>query len=100
MIKDKEVAMVSAGHKALEILEKDPTLPIEEIIQKVMSHIFAKPDVKIVAISAVNSIVKLKRKNPDMSDKQVIQEFISTSKKLEQAEEEEEIDEIEESLQD
>jgi len=98
MIKDKEVAIVSAGHRALEILKREPTMPVEEVIQKVMSSLFAQTDVKIAAIAGVNAIVKLKRQNPDRSDKQVIQEFISSSKKLEQVEEEEEIDETEESL--
>lgn len=98
MIKDKEIAMVAAGHKALEILKIKPTIPVEEIIQEVILEIVAKTDVKIAAIAAINSVVKIKREHPERSDREAIQEFINNSKILDVPKDKEDLEVIEESL--
>jgi len=98
MIKDKEVAMVAAGHRALEILKLKPTIPVEEIIQEVIPSLIAKTDVKIAAIAAITGVVKLKREKSDLSDRQAIQNFINSSKILDVPKDKEDLEVIEESL--
>lgn len=78
MIDDIEVAIVSAASKALQLLNKDPYMSFEEIIQNVMRSIDASSDIKIKAIAAVNDIVKMRRQFKNLSDKQIIQNYITS----------------------
>ena len=39
MIKEKEIAIVSAASKALSMLDKDPKISVEEIIKRVIKII-------------------------------------------------------------
>lgn len=81
MIKDTEIVIVSAVTKALELLDKDPTISPEKIIQQVMSSVIAKSDAKIYAISSVNNAIKIKRNNLRFSNRQIVQGAVSDYKK-------------------
>lgn len=87
MIEDIEIAIVSAASKALELLNKDPYVSFEEIIQNVMRSIDANSDIKIKAIAAVNDIVKMRRQFKNLSDKQIIQNYIESLPKGNESEE-------------
>jgi len=80
MIKEKEVAMVNAASKALEFFNKNPFVEVSEIIQYVMQSLNTDIESKIQAVSAVNAVVKLKRENLGLSDRQIIQMFLSENK--------------------
>lgn len=77
MINDAEIAIVSAASKALELLKKDPYMPIEEIIKIVMLHVNASSNAKIQAIAAVNGVVKIRREDRTMTDRQIVQQAVS-----------------------
>jgi hypothetical protein len=72
-IKDKEVAIVNAISKTLELLKKDPSLMVEAIIQKVMLDIRGDTDSKVAAIAAINSAVKIKSKEAELSNREIIE---------------------------
>ena len=74
--------MVSAASKALELYEKNPNVEIEEAIKIVLNTLDATRESKIPAVAAVNGVLKMKRASPGISDKQIIQKFISDNKGL------------------
>ena len=76
MIEDKEIAIISAASKALELMEKNPHVEVEEIIKIVMGNLDAKSEEKIPAIAAIDAVVKLKRENLNMGNKQIIQKLL------------------------
>ena len=82
MIKDAEIAIVGAVSKALQIMNKDPYISPEEIIQNVMSSIEAKSEAKISAVASVNNAIKLKRYDKNLTDRQIIQQAVSDYKKF------------------
>ena len=74
MIKDAQVAIVNAASLALKIYKKVPDMPIEEIIKKIIPFLEAEKveeTAEIAAISAVNGVVKLKKRpeNKDITDR-------------------------------
>lgn len=82
VIKDAEIAMVAAAHKALELYKKDPNIETEEVIKIVMKSIDANTNSKIPAVAAVNGVLRLKRQSPSISDKQIIERFVSENRGL------------------
>ena len=82
MIKEAEIAIVSAVSKALELLNKNPNISSEEIIQEVMSDVKAESTAKIAAIASVNNAIKLKRYDKTMTDRQITQQAVSDYKKF------------------
>ena len=76
MIKDREIAMVNAASKALEIMNQSPMADSEDIIKYVMASLSAPPEIKIQGVAAANEIIKLRRARQDLSDKQVLQLFV------------------------
>ena len=81
MIKDTEIAIVYAASKALELLAKDPYISAEEIIPLVMISLDANADAKIMAVAAINGVVRMRREFKDLGDKQVIQKYIDEFRK-------------------
>jgi hypothetical protein len=77
MIKDAEIAIVGAVSKALQLMNKDPTISPEEIIQEIMSSVNADSIVMIPAIASVNNAIKLKRHYKNMTDRQITQQALS-----------------------
>ena len=83
MIKETEIAIVNAVSKAVQLMNNEEDILPEKIIQGVMTSLKAQPQVKIQAIAAVNNAIKLKRQNPNLSDKQIVQASVSAhTKKL------------------
>lgn len=82
MIKDAEIAIVGAVSKALQLINKNPNISSEEVIQEVMSSIDAKANAKIYAIASVNNAIKLKRHDSSMTDRQITQQAVSDYKKF------------------
>jgi hypothetical protein len=79
-IKESEVAMVNAASTALKILNKDSLKSTEEIIQEVVSLVRAKTEAKIAAISAADQVIKMKRQNPSLSDREAIERAVKKAK--------------------
>ena len=82
MIKEAEIAIVGAVTRALQLLEKNPEMFSEEIIQEVMSSVQAQPDAKIYAIASVNNAIKLKRHDLSLGNKQIVQQSVSDYRKF------------------
>jgi len=82
MIKDAEIAIVSAVSKALQLINQNPTISPEEVIQEVMSSVDARSAAKIPAIASVNNAIKLKRYDKTMTDRQITQQAVSDYKKF------------------
>lgn len=82
MIKDAEIAIVGAVSKALQLMNKNPNISSEEVIQEVMSSLDAKSSAKIYAIASVNNAIKLKRHDTSMTDRQITQQAVSDYKKF------------------
>ena len=82
MIKDAEIAIVGAVSKALQLMNKNPNISSEEIIQEVMSSIQAKSTAKIYAVASVNNAIKLRRHDKGMTDRQITQQAVSDYKKF------------------
>ena len=74
MIKDREIAMISGANLALSFKNKNPTSWDEEIVAQVMQDLIAKADVKIYGIAAASEILKMRKKDTQSTDKQLIQE--------------------------
>ena len=82
MIKDAEIAIVSAVSKALQLINKNRDITSEEIIQEVMSSIGASSTAMIPAIASVNNAIKLKRHDKNMTDRQITQQAVTDYKKF------------------
>ncbi len=80
LIKNKEITMVAAISKALDIMKSDLEMPSDEIIQGVFGKIRGNTESKIAAIAAVNSAISLKRKNPSMLSREVIERIVKETK--------------------
>ena len=76
MIKDREIAMVNAASKALEIMDNSPDADTEDIIKYVMASLDAPSELKIQGIAAANEIIKMRRAYRELTDKQVLQLFV------------------------
>ena len=75
VIKEPEVAMINASAEALNYISRKPGADMEEVMKYVIKMIDAKGKVKIAAIAAADRAIKLRIKEPGLSDKQVIQEI-------------------------
>ena len=83
MIKNSEIAMVSAASYALEYQDKNPRAEIEEIIRGVMNNLDAlktKNNIKVFGMAAASEALKLKKKNKNKTNKQILQMFVNNSK--------------------
>ena len=82
MIKDKEVAIVSSSSKALEVLDITPNVSVEDLIKKLVPVIEVKEEYKLVVIASINESYKLKKKEKNLSKKQIIQKVLSNLKDI------------------
>lgn len=82
MIKDAEIAIVGAVSTALQLMNKNPEITSEEIIQEVMSNVEASSTAMIPAVASVNNAIKLKRHDSSMTDRQIVQQAVSDYKKF------------------
>jgi len=85
MIKNSEIAIVSAASYALDYQDKNPGVDVDEIIQKVIENLDVletKIDLKILGIAAANEALKLKKENKHKTNKQILQIFVNDSKKF------------------
>ena len=83
MIKNSEIAMVSAASYALEYQDKNPGAEIEEIIRGVMNNLDAlktKNNIKVFGMAAASEALKLKKENKNKTNKQILQMFVNNSK--------------------
>ena len=83
MIKNSEIAMVSAASYALEYQDKNPGAEIEEIIRGVMNNLDAlktKNNIKVFGMAAASEALKLKKENKNKTNKQILQMFVSNTK--------------------
>jgi hypothetical protein len=83
MEKEIEVAAVNSASLALKINKKAPHLELEDIIKKVLPFVSAdelSQDAKIAAIAAVNGVVKLRRSNKILSDREIIERVLKELK--------------------
>ena len=83
MIKNSEIAMVSASSYALEYQDKNPGAEIEEIIRGVMNNLDAlktKNNIKVFGMAAASEALKLKKENKNKTNKQILQMFVNNSK--------------------
>ncbi len=83
MIKNSEIAMVSAASYALDYQDKNPEADAEEIIQKVIENldkVGIKKNLKIFGIAAASESLKLKKENKHKTNKQILQMFVNSSK--------------------
>ena len=83
MIKNSEIAMVSAASYALEYQDKNPRAEIEEIIRGVMNNLDVlgtKNNLKIFGMAAASEALKLKKENKHKTNKQILQMFVNNSK--------------------
>ena len=83
MIKNSEIAMVSAASYALEYQDKNPRAEIEEIIRGVMNNLDAlktKNNIKVFGMAAASEALKLKKENKNKTNKQILQMFVSNTK--------------------
>jgi len=83
MIKNSEIAMVSAASYALEYQDKNPGAEIEEIIRGVMNNLDAlktKNNIKVFGMAAASEALKLKKENKNKTNKQILQIFVNSSK--------------------
>ncbi len=83
MIKNSEIAMVSAASYALEYQDKNPRAEIEEIIRGVMNNLDAlktKNNIKVFGMAAASEALKLKKENKNKTNKQILQMFVNNSK--------------------
>jgi len=83
MEKEIELAIVSASNMALKINKKAPHLQVEDIIKKVIPFVSAdkiSQESKIAAIAGVNGVIKLRRSNKILSDREVIERTLKELK--------------------
>jgi hypothetical protein len=78
VIKDSEIAMVKSATLVLEYQAKHPKGWPDDAIAYAMQNLNAKSNAKLYALAAANEILKMKKSNPVMTDKQLIQSFVNT----------------------
>ena len=76
MIKQAEVAMVNAASKTLDIMEINPQADTEDIIRHVLDNLEAPSHLRVMGVAASNEVIKMRRANPEMTSKQVLQLFV------------------------
>jgi hypothetical protein len=82
----REVVMIAAASRALEIKAQHPSWEYEEILKEVIRTLeYDEPrgdtEAKISAVSAVDKVLKLKQGFPKLTNKQVVQKLVDNSKK-------------------
>jgi hypothetical protein len=82
----REVVMIAAASRALEIKVKHPSWEYEEILPEVIRSLeYDEPrgdtEAKINAVAAVDKILKLRRENPKLTNKQLVQKLVDDSRK-------------------
>lgn len=85
MIDNPELAVVNAASRALKIHKKAPNLPVEDIIKKIMPFLAADEmteKAKIAAIAAVNGVIKLRRQDKTLAERQIIEKFVKENRGL------------------
>ena len=73
---------MGAVSKALQLMNKNPDISSEEIIQEVMSNVEASSAAMIPAVASVNNAIKLKRHDSSMTDRQITQQAVNDYKKF------------------
>lgn len=72
-INDPKIAMANAALVALDYIKNKKLSDTDEIIKHVMKVSDASKSTKLPALAAANEAIKLRRKNPELSDKQIMQ---------------------------
>lgn len=85
-IKDKEIVIVNAATKALDLYSKDPYIETEKVIKEVVQGINTDNELKIIAVAAIDAVLKMKRKNPALPNKKIIQRFLDEKSYLNEEE--------------
>lgn len=77
MEKEPEMIMVLAATKALEYKTIHRRAETEEVIKHIMKSEDINPDLKLYAVVAANEVMRIKKDNFDLTDKQIMQEFVN-----------------------
>jgi len=83
MIYEIEIAVANAVDRALKINKKAPHLEVSEIIKKILPFLNAdemNQESKIAAIAAVNGVIKLRRSNKILGDREIIERILKELK--------------------
>jgi len=75
MIHDKELAMINAATIALEYKIKHPRCWDDDAVAHVLKTLDSEAKLKIYGVAAANEILKLKKNNSQLTDKQLLQSF-------------------------
>jgi hypothetical protein len=81
-IKDPKIAMASAAMKALDYIKSKKVYEPEEVLKFVMKDLDANPSAKVSAIAAANEAIKIRRENPQMTDKQIMQSIMNSMNEI------------------
>ena len=74
-IKEPEVAMINASVEALNYISRKPYADMEEVMKHVILMLDAKGEVKLAAIAAADKAIKLRIKEPGLTNKEIVQEI-------------------------
>jgi len=74
---DKKLIMSIAGSMAVSYKKNRPDAEMNEILNHIMRNIISKKDIKIFGIAAASYVVDYLNKNPNSTEKRVMQNLVN-----------------------